>query len=69
MLFLLFVVYNIKNCEDNLEVDCKGKIFMECLKDFYDMVWDCLLFCYLCVKRGGMWFELYFCVIICGWLF
>lgn len=29
--------YNIKKCEDNPEVDCKGKTSTECLKDF--MIW------------------------------
>ena len=53
MLFLLFVAYNIKKCEDNPEVDCKGKTSTECLKDFHDMVRDCPLSCHLCAKRGG----------------
>lgn len=50
---LMFVVYNIKNCEDDPDADCEGKTEEECLADLDNMKRDCPFTCRFCAKKGG----------------
>lgn len=50
---LIFLVFPVKKCKDDPDVDCKGKTEEECRDDLENMVKDCPWSCRLCAKEGG----------------